>query len=153
MNIRQAMAVQCRQAERFLLNYEAERRRYEEELAEFLTREKPEVGGGSRGGVGDPTGSLAVRRIEFERASKSFAWLEAVKSVEESVTDAERFIIRCRRDFLRLKVRKQGRPPWVEYVVGRFAAERDKSVGLSTVRNLWKNLLKLVVFAKQERTY
>lgn len=145
------MAIQCRQAERFLLFYDAERKRFEDELAEFLTQKKPEVGSSNRGNISDPTGTLAVKRAEFERKSESFGWLEAVRSVEESVTDTERFIIRCRRRFLKNRTRKQGRPPWAEFVVGRFLTERGKLVGVSTVRSVWKNLVKLVVFAKQRQ--
>lgn len=154
MNVRELMAREYKLAEHYLLNYEAEQKKYQEDLADFLTREKSEVGGG-RGGVGDPTGSLAVKHVEYERKSDSFAWLDAVRSVESVLTENEKKILRWRRDFDRGKSYRKGRgrPPWVINVVARFAAEDDRVVSDFTVRKVWSNVVRIVVYAAQKRRY
>lgn len=154
MNVREMMSREYKKAEHYLLYYEAEQKKYAEDLAEFLTKEKSEVGG-SRGGVGDPTGIQAVKRVEFERKSEAYVWLDAVRAVESVLTDAERMIVKCRRDFSASKYRRQGRgrPPWIVNVVARFASEKDKVVSDFTIRKLWSNMLRMVVFAANKRKW
>lgn len=152
MNVRELMARDHTLAEHYLINYDAEQKRYAEELADHLTREKSEVGGG-RGGVGDPTGSLAVKRVEFERKSEAFHWLDAVRSVEDILVEHERKILRWRREFDRGKQyrRGRGRPAWVINAVARFSVEDERVVSDFTVRKIWSNMVRLVVFAKYKR--
>lgn len=154
MTIREMMAREYKKAEYFLLYYDAEQKKYAEELAEFLTKEKAENGGG-RGGVSDPTGVLAVKRVEFERKSESFAWLDAVRSMYDSLTDVEKMVIKWRRDFERGKYRKRGRgrPPWIINVVAKFATECDMVVSDHTVRKVWANMIRMVVFAANKRRW
>ena len=154
MNVREWMAEEYKKAEHYLLHYDEEQKKYQEDLADHMTKEKSEVGGG-RGGVGDPTGSRAVKRVEYERTSESCAWLDAVRSVEAILTDNERKILRWRREFDRGKYQKKGRgrPPWVINVVVRFATEDERVVSDFTIRKIWSNLVRIVVFAAQKRRY
>lgn len=155
MTIREMMAREYKMAEHFLIFYDSEQKKYAEELAEYLTKEKSEVSGGGRGGVSDPTGVLAVKRVEFERKSEAFAWLDAVRSVYDSLTDVEKMVIKWRRDFDCGKYRKRGRgrPPWIINAVVKFAVECDMVVSDHTVRKLWANVIRMVVFAANKRRW
>lgn len=152
MNVRELMAREYTLAEYYLLHYAEEQKRYLEELAEYLARERSEAGG-CRSGVGDPTGVLAVKRVAFERESELYQWLDAVRSVESVLTAHEQKVLLWRRALDRGRYRKngRGRPPWLVNVVTRFAAECDLGVSDHLVRKLWLNMVRLVVFAKQKR--
>lgn len=147
-NIREAMRQEYRTAEHFLLDYTAERKKFAAELEEFLTQRR-ETGGS---GVGDPTGSIAVKTAEFERGSASFGWLEAVRSVEEKLSDVELLLLKWRRGFAVKPYRRgKGRPPWQVFVMAKFATEQEKIVSDRTVRRLWMHLVRMVIYVKKER--
>lgn len=147
MGVREVMRERFRRAERFLIDYASLRADYELALEGFLSGGEKSLGGGGKV-VSDPTGSLAVKRVQFERDCEDFAWLEAVRRVEACISERERFLLACRRRFERGRSgrRGRGRPPWAVFVVGCFASERDEVIGLSTVRSVWKNLVRMVAF-------
>lgn len=132
-----------KQAEYFLLHYDAEAAAYNERKAEYLARPKDE-NAARRGTVGKPTESLALQSVTFDEKSEVFQWLKAVEYAIRGLCDSKRILIRLRRDAMK-QPRGVGRPSWVVWVTMKYGGLVGRQVAEVTVRRWIQDIIWRIV--------
>ena len=135
-------------AEEWLLFYKERRRQYYIDRQSIAgVTQYSEVS--SRCGISNPT---MAKGVQLTRLMQHEAWLETVEVVEESLSDSKKLFLALRREAAYFQDNgNAGRPPWVEYVQQRFAAEIDHHVYEDTIKKWWRDLVNLTVIVAHKK--
>ncbi len=137
-------------AETFLLRYEVERRKYNEEKAQYMSPGAVDVNVGRRGSISRPTETTALQGVKFDADHEwTCHWLQAVEIVESNLTKGKRYLVQLRREAYRRAARRggRGRRGWVGYVQSRYISQSGRDVSEVTVRRWVSDIIWRVVDA------
>lgn len=123
-----------RTAEWYLLRFDDERKKYEAEKAEWMSRPADD-NARRHGSIGSPTEHEAILSMQFDASSAAAGWLKAVDIVIRGLCDDKRLLVTLRRGALEANGgRSPGRRAWVIYVQVRFERAVGRSISERTVR-------------------
>ena len=144
-------------AERFILNYEAEQKKYEVAKRDYFEsqRHNGEKVGGKSNIPGNPTQAAAIRSAQYDEDNPSYLWLKAVEIALRTFGERRRIFIAVRQEAAQnghYNEGKPGRRAWVVYTQRRYNEEIGKRflnasgwLGERTVKSWWAQILDCIV--------
>ena len=144
-----------KQAEHYLLNYEAECAVYENEKHDALYGSPWVESVGKSNLPGKPTETQAITSAQYDMDSTVYPWLKAVDMALRSFGERKRIFITVRKEAEALGREgkpMKGRRGWVVYTQRRYSEEiqrrfinDDGWLGERTIKAWWRQVLDCVV--------
>lgn len=145
-----------KQAEHFILDYEAELRDYEAKKKEYLESQRMEEKVGGKSNLpGKPVEAKAIKSADYDYEHDDYWWLKAVDIALRTFGERKRIFINVRKEAAANGNYNDGRPgrrAWVVYTQRRYAEEIQKRfinahgwMGERTVREWWSQILNCIV--------
>lgn len=144
-------------AERFILNFEAEQKRYEVAKRDYFESQKRniELVGGKGNMPGNPTQATAIRSAQYDIDNPSYLWLQAVAVALKTFGERRRIFISVRQEAAQnghYNEGKPGRRAWIAYAQRRYSEEIGKRflggtgwMSERTMRAWWSQIIDRVV--------
>ncbi len=144
-------------AERFILNFEAEQKKYDMAKRDYFESQKRNVekAGGKGNMPGNPTQAQAIKSAQYDEDNPSYLWLKAVEIALRTFGERKRIFISVRQEAAQrgcYNVGRPGRRGWVVYTQRRYSEEICKRflnahgwLGERTVKAWWSQILDCVV--------
>lgn len=143
-------------AERFVLNYDNERKEYEDKKQEWLNANNALAGekvGGKTNLPGSPTENAAIKVAQYDMEHPRYLWLRAVEIALKTFGERKRIFIVVRCEAEAKAQIYHGKKSWVVYTQRRFAEELAKRyindggnwVSERTIKKWWAQILQRVV--------
>ena len=144
-------------AERFILNFEAEQKRYAIAKRDYFERQKHNVEkvGGKGNMPGNPTQAAAIRSAQYDIDNPDYLWLKAVEVALKTFGERKRIFISVRQEAEQKGCYNDGRPgrrAWVVYAQRRYSEEIGKRflnangwLAERTVKSWWAQILDCIV--------
>jgi hypothetical protein len=144
-------------AARFILNFEAEKKKYEVAKRDYFERPQrnTEKVGGKGNLPGNPTQDAAIRSAQYDLDHPEYLWLKAVEIALKTFGERRRIFIAVRQEAAQNGHYNEGRPgrrAWVVYTQRRYAEEISKRflkangwMAERTVKSWWAQILDCIV--------
>ena len=144
-------------AERFILNFEAEQKKYDMAKRDFLESQKSNIEkvGGKGNMPGNPTQAQAIRSAQYDLDNPSYLWLKAVEIALRTFGERKRIFISVRQEAAQKGCYNEGRPgrrAWVVYAQRRYSEEISKRflnahgwLAERTIKAWWAQILDCIV--------
>ena len=144
-------------AERFILNFEAEQKKYDMAKRDYFESQKRnvELVGGKSNLPGNPTQAQAIRSAQYDEDNPSYLWLKAVEIALRTFGERKRIFISVRQEAAQRGCYNDGRPgrrAWVVYAQRRYSEEISKRflnahgwMSDKTIRLWWSQVLDCIV--------
>ena len=144
-------------AERFILNFEAEQKKYDMAKRDFFESQKRnvELVGGKSNLPGNPTQAQAIRSAQYDEDNPSYLWLKAVEIALRTFGERKRIFISVRQEATKNGYYNEGRPGrrgWVTYAQRRYNEEITKRflnangwLAERTMRTWWAQVINCIV--------
>ena len=118
-------------AERFILNFEAEQKKYDKAKRDYFESQKRnvELVGGKSNLPGNPTQAQAIRSAQYDEDNPSYLWLKAVEIALRTFGERKRIFIKIRQEETArngYNKCRPGRRAWVIYTQRRYSEEIEK---------------------------
>ena len=143
-------------AERFILNFEAEQKKYDMAKRDYFDSQQRNIEkvGGKGNLPGNPTQAQAIRSAQYDEDNPSYLWLKAVEIALRTFGERKRIFISVRQEVASKGNCNDGpgRRGWVVYTQRRYSEEISKRflnahgwLGERTVKAWWSQILDCVV--------
>ena len=144
-------------AERFILNFEAEQKKYDMAKRDFFESQKRNVEkvGGKGNMPGNPTQAAAIKSAQYDEDNPSYLWLKAVEIALRTFGERKRIFISVRQEATKNGYYNEGRPgrrAWIVYTQRRYSEEISKRflndngwMSDRTMRTWWAQVIDRIV--------
>ena len=143
-------------AEKFVLNYDNERKTYDDRKQEWLNANNAPAGGkvgGKTNLPGSPTENAAIKVAQYDMEHPEYLWLRAVEIALKTFGERKRIFITVRREADRKAQSYHGKKSWVVFAQRRYSEEIAKRyifddggwVSERTIIKWWQQVLERVV--------
>ena len=144
-------------AERFILNFEAEQKKYEVAKRDYFESQRHNVEkvGGKGNMPGNPTQAAAIRSAQYDEDNPSYLWLKAVEIALRTFGERKRIFISVRQEAAQrgdYNENRPGRRAWIVYTQRRYSEEISKRflndngwMSDRTMRTWWAQVIDRIV--------